>query len=190
MGVVERLKMFERCLNDELEIARLEKKISAAVRQNIDKNQKEYFLREQLKAIHNELGDDVAERDTLTEKIKAKHMPAEVEEKALKEIARTDKMPPSSPEYTVIRNYLDWLIDLPWAEETQDTEKLSDAQRSWTRTTTASKRSRRASPSTSPVLQLTKSMNAPSSASWARPAWARLPSPSPSPARSAASSCA
>ena len=71
VGVVERLKMFERCLNDELEIAKLEKKISAAVRQNIDKNQKEYFLREQLKAIHNELGDDVAERDTLTEKIKA-----------------------------------------------------------------------------------------------------------------------
>ena len=103
-GVVEQLKLFERCLNDELEIAKLEKKISATVRKNIDKNQKEYFLREQLKAIHTELGDDEEERDTLTEQIKAKHMPAEIEEKALKELARTDKMPPSSPEYTVIRN--------------------------------------------------------------------------------------
>ena len=72
VNVVERLKLFERCLNDELEIARLEKKISATVRRNIDKNQKEYFLREQLKAIHTELGDDEEERDTLTEQIKNK----------------------------------------------------------------------------------------------------------------------
>lgn len=129
VNVVERLKLFERCLNDELEIARLEKKISATVRRNIDKNQKEYFLREQLKAIHTELGDDEEERDTLTEQIKNKHMPAEVEEKALKELARMDKMPPSSPENTVIRNYLDWLIDLPWTEQTKDTEDLADAQK-------------------------------------------------------------
>ena len=128
-GVVERLKLFERCLNDELEIAKLEKKISATVRQNIDKNQKEYFLREQLKAIHTELGDDENEREELTRRIKEKHMPAEAEEKALKEIARTDKMPPSSPEYTVIRNYLDWLIDLPWSEETEDTARLADARK-------------------------------------------------------------
>ena len=67
--VVERLKMFERCLNDELEIARIEKKIASAVRQNIDKSQKEYFLREQLKAIHNELGDNGEEEDELREKV-------------------------------------------------------------------------------------------------------------------------
>ena len=127
--VVDQLKIFERCLNDELEIAKLERKISQTVRQSIDKNQKEYFLREQLKAIHSELGDDEEERETLTKQIKEKHMPADIEAKALKEIARTDKMPPSSPEYTVIRNYLDWLIDLPWSEETQDTENLSEAQK-------------------------------------------------------------
>ena len=160
-GVVERLKLFERCLNDELEIAKLERKISAAVRQNIDKNQKEYFLREQLKAIHSELGDDVAERDTLTEKIKAKHMPAEIEEKALKEIARTDKMPPSSPEYTVIRNYLDWLIELPWTEETKDTEKLSDAQKVLDEDHYGLEKVKTRITEYLAVLQLTKSMNAP-----------------------------
>ena len=95
--MVERLKLFERCLNDELEIARLEKKISATVRKNIDKNQKEYFLREQLKAIHSELGDDAEERDELTEKIKAKHMPAEIEEKALKSSPVPTRCPPPRP---------------------------------------------------------------------------------------------
>ncbi len=127
--MVERLKFFERCLNDELEIARLERKIAQNVRQNIDKSQKEYFLREQLKAIHAELGDDVAENEKLREKLLAKKLPAAVEEKAMTELARMDKMPPSSPEYTVLRNYADWLIDLPWHEETKDTEKLSDVEK-------------------------------------------------------------
>ncbi len=127
--LVERLKLFERCLNDELEIARLERKIAQDVRKNIDKSQKEYFLREQLKAIHAELGDDVAENEQLREKLLAKKLPAAVEEKAMAELARMDKMSPSSPEYTVLRNYADWLIDLPWHEETQDTEKLSDVEK-------------------------------------------------------------
>ncbi len=127
--LVERLKLFERCLNDELEIARLERKIAQDVRKNIDKSQKEYFLREQLKAIHKELGDDVEENEKLREKLLAKKLPAPVEEKAMAELARMDKMPPSSPEYTVLRNYADWLIDLPWHEETKDTEKLSDVEK-------------------------------------------------------------
>lgn len=161
VNVVERLKLFERCLNDELEIAKLERKISATVRRSIDKNQKEYFLREQLKAIHTELGDDEEERDTLSEQLKAKHMPAEVEEKALKELARTDKMPPSSPEYTVIRNYLDWLIDLPWTEETQDTESLSDAQKILDEDHYGLEKVKTRITEYLAVLQLTKSMNAP-----------------------------
>ena len=160
-GVVERLKLFERCLNDELEIAKLEKKISATVRQNIDKNQKEYFLREQLKAIHTELGDDENEREELTRRIKEKHMPAEAEEKALKEIARTDKMPPSSPEYTVIRNYLDWLIDLPWSEETEDTARLADARKVLDEDHYGLEKVKTRIVEYLAVLQLTKSMNAP-----------------------------
>ena len=160
-GVVERLKIFERCLNDELEIAKLEKKISSMVRRSIDKNQKEYFLREQLKAIHTELGDDEQERDTLERQIKEKHMPAEIEEKALKEIGRMDKMPPSSPEYTVIRNYLDWLIDLPWTEETKDTENISEAKKILDEDHYGLEKVKTRITEYLAVLQLTKSMNAP-----------------------------
>ena len=126
---VERLSLFESCLMSEAEIAKLEKKIAMDVRKNIDKAQKEYFLREQLKAIHAELGDDAEENDKLKERLLAKHLPAEVEEKALAELARMDRMPSSSPEYTVLRNYADWLLDLPWREETKDTESLSDVEK-------------------------------------------------------------
>lgn len=160
-NVVERLKLFEHCLNDEREIAKLEKKISAAVRQSIDKNQKEYFLREQLKAIHTELGDDEEERDTITRRIKEKKMPAEVEEKALKELARTDKMPPSSPEYNISRTYLDWLLDLPWTEETKDTESLADAKKILDEDHYGLEKVKTRITEYLAVLQLTKSMNAP-----------------------------
>ncbi len=127
--LVPRLRLFERCLNDELEIARLERKIALDVRKSIDKSQKEYFLREQIKAIHAELGDDVDENEKLRAKLLAKKLPKEVEEKALSELARMDKMAPSSPEYTVLRNYADWLIDLPWHEETEDTASLADVEK-------------------------------------------------------------
>ncbi len=128
-SVEARLRLFERCLNDELEISRLERKINNDVRHSIDQAQKEYFLREQLRAIHSELGDDMDEGDKLKEKILAKKLPKEIEEKALVELARMDKMPPSSPEYTVLRNYADWLIDLPWHEQTEDTADLADVER-------------------------------------------------------------
>ena len=124
--VVERLKQFERCLNDELEISKIEKKIATAVRQSIDKNQKEYFLREQLKAIHTELGDDNKEEDEYRAKIAEKHLPAGLEEKCLKEVDRLSKMPSSAAEYTVIASYLDQVLSLPWTEETEDTESLND----------------------------------------------------------------
>ena len=124
--LVERLKLFERCLNDELEISKIEAKIAASVRQNIDKNQKEYFLREQLKAIHTELGDDGKEEDEFRQKVLSKGLPKELEEKCLKEINRMGKMLPSSPEYTVITGYLEQVLALPWTEETEDTERISD----------------------------------------------------------------
>ncbi len=124
---VERLKKLDKILNDELEILRLERKINTAVRQSIEKNQKEYYLREQLKAIHTELGDDENERFELEERIKAKGMSAEGERKALKELSRMSGMQTSSPDYNVLRVYLDWMLDIPWSERTEDTEKLSDA---------------------------------------------------------------
>ena len=124
--IVERLKQFETCLNDELEISKIEKKIATAVRQNIDKNQKEYYLREQIKAIHTELGDDGKEEDEYREKILAKHLPQELESKCLIEINRMSKKPTSAPEYTVITGYLEQVLALPWTEETVDTESLED----------------------------------------------------------------
>ncbi len=124
--VLERLKIFEKCLNDELEIAKIEKKIANAVRQSIDKNQKEYFLREQLRAIHEELGDTGKEEEEYKQKILDKQLPPEVEEKCLKEVSRLGRIQPSAPEYTIITTYLDQVLSLPWTEETKDTEKLSD----------------------------------------------------------------
>ncbi len=125
--VADRLRLIDKALNDELEISKLEKKINSMVRQNIDKNQKEYYLREQLKAIHTELGDDGEERDELEKKIKEKHMPEEASEKSLKELSRMSRMQSTSPEYNVLRLYLDWMLDIPWTEKTEDTEKLEDA---------------------------------------------------------------
>ena len=127
--LLERFKLFDRCLNDELEISKIERKISSSVRQSIDKSQKEYFLREQLKAIHKELGDDTKEEDEYREKIAAKKLPKDLEEKCLKETDRLSKMPPSSPEYNVVTSYLDQVLSLPWTEETTDTEALSDCQK-------------------------------------------------------------
>ncbi len=123
---IERLKLFERCLNDELEISKIEKKIAVSVRQSIDKNQRDYFLREQLKAIHAELGDDGKEEDEYRQKILAKGLPEALEQKCLKEVSRLGKMQPTSPEYTVITGYLDQILALPWTEETEDTEELAD----------------------------------------------------------------
>ena len=114
-------------LNEELEIARLEKKINATVKRNIEQGQKNFYLREQLKAIHTELGDDENEKLELEEKIKEKNLPEEVEEKALKELAKMARMQTSTPDYNVIRGYLDWILDLEWSKTTEDTEKLSDA---------------------------------------------------------------
>lgn len=124
---VERLKKLDALLNSELEIMRLERKINAKVRQNIDKNQKEYYLREQIKAIHGELGDDAEECEELETKIKERGLPAEVEEKALKELSRMSRMQTSSPDYNVLRVYIDWLLDIPWNEKTEDTPLLADA---------------------------------------------------------------
>jgi len=123
----EKFDLLYTYLNGELEIARLEKKISATVKRNIEEGQKNFYLREQLKAIHTELGDDENEKLELEEKIKAKNMPAEVEEKALKELSRMTRMQTSSPDYNVLRGYIDWLLDLEWSKTTVDTEKLSDA---------------------------------------------------------------
>lgn len=125
---MERLEQFKVLFDRELEIAKIERKISAKVKGSIDKSQKEFYLREQLKAIHSELGEDPEEGEELLEQIKAKGLPKDVEEKALKEISRLDKINPSSPDYSIILNYLDWIKDLPFNDYTVDTEDLKAAK--------------------------------------------------------------
>lgn len=123
-----KLYEFLNLLVQEIEIAKVEKSIAEKVKINVEKSQREYYLREQLKAIHSELGDDEDELENLKQRILDKKMPSEVEEKALKELSRMDKMNPSSPDYTVLNTYLDWLLDLPFNEESKDRESLLDAE--------------------------------------------------------------
>ena len=123
-----KLYEFLNLLVQEIEIAKVEKTIAEKVKINVEKSQREYYLREQLTAIHSELGDDEDELENLKQRILDKKMPSEVEEKALKELSRMDKMNPSSPDYTVLNTYLDWLLDLPFNEESKDRESLLDAE--------------------------------------------------------------
>ncbi len=128
-SVSDRIMLFYDLLSYEAEIVKADKIISQRVKESVEKNQKEFYLREQIKAIHEELGDDVKELDTLTEKIKAKKMPKESEEKVLAELQKMSKMAPSSPDYTVLRSYIDWIIDLPFSEESVDTEDLKECKK-------------------------------------------------------------
>lgn len=124
------VRMKELCtiLFNEIEIAKVNKKIANDVKESIDKGQKEFYLKEQMKAISQELGTDGDEISEIESKIKACKMPAEVEEKALKELARLAKMPLTSPDAGVSRTYLEWLTDLEWNKKTEDNHDLKRAR--------------------------------------------------------------
>ncbi|SJZ68284.1 endopeptidase La [Selenihalanaerobacter shriftii] len=127
----ERLEELYKLLNKEIEVLKAEEKISSRVRSQVEKRQKEYYLKEQLKAIKKELGDDndiSNEIDEYREKIEETELPEEVEEKALKEVDRLDKMPPMANEGVVIRNYLDCILDLPWNDKSEDRLVLDEAE--------------------------------------------------------------
>ncbi len=121
----ERLNKVIELIQNETEIIKLEKTIAENVKKSVEKGQKEFYLREQLKAIHKELGDDEQEIERLRQEIINKKLPKESEEKVLKELNKMSRMQPSSPDYTVIRSYIDWILDLPFTEESQDTEDLN-----------------------------------------------------------------
>ena len=125
---VERLKKFDALLRRETEILKIEKKISQTVRSGIDKSQKEFYLREQIKAIHAELGDNGDDKAELEERIKKADLPKEVYDKAMKELSRLDKINPSSPDYSVILNYLDWILDLPFNVSSESVKSLKEAK--------------------------------------------------------------
>lgn len=127
----ERLEKLYQILANEMEILEIERRISARVRRQMEKTQKEYYLREQIKAIQKELGekdDKLAEVDDLRERIEKAKFPKEVKEKALKELERLEKMPPMVAEATVVRNYLDWLLAVPWSKETRDRLDIDGAE--------------------------------------------------------------
>ncbi|MFA8439458.1 endopeptidase La [Pueribacillus sp. YX66] len=122
-NIKERLNLLIRILNNEKKVLDLEKKIGQRVKKSMEKTQKEYYLREQMKAIQKELGEKEGKFDEvheLKEKIDSIGMPEHVKATALKELDRYEKVPTSSAESAVLRNYLDWLIQLPWTKETED----------------------------------------------------------------------
>ncbi|MBM4465262.1 MAG: endopeptidase La [Chloroflexi bacterium] len=127
---VVRLQRLSILLAQELDVLELEDRIHAQVQEEVDKSQREYFLRQQMKAIQTELGEidgQFQEVNELKEKIAAAEMPEEVRLKAEKELDRLSSMPVASPEVSVIRTYLDWLIELPWSEATEDNIDISAA---------------------------------------------------------------
>ncbi len=112
----------------ELDYANAERRIANRVKQQVASGQKEYYLREQMKAISAELGEDANEKQDYLDKIKNSGMPQEVADKATKELNRLSKMSSTSPDAAVIRNYLDWLCDVPWSKETEDNKDLKLAR--------------------------------------------------------------
>ncbi|MDO9371151.1 MAG: endopeptidase La [Gammaproteobacteria bacterium] len=127
----ERLEHLIGLLERELDLLQVEKRIRGRVKRQMEKNQREYYLNEQMKAIQKELGDlDEApnEIDELTRKIKQSGMPKEARKKAMAELAKLKMMSPMSAEATVVRNYLDWLVSVPWKKHTKISHELARAE--------------------------------------------------------------
>ncbi|WP_224929067.1 endopeptidase La [Bacillus safensis] len=123
VDVKKRLNRVISLIHNEKEVLEIEKKIGQRVKRSMERTQKEYYLREQMKAIQKELGDKegkTGEVSSLMSKIEESSMPDSVRETALKELNRYEKIPSSSAESSVIRNYIDWLINLPWGTYTED----------------------------------------------------------------------
>ena len=130
LDVVERLKLVSTFLARQVEILELKGRIQSEVKSELDKTQREYILREQLKAIQRELGEDdpqQAEVNELREKVEEANMPEEVKERALKEVDRMSRIPTASPEVGVIRTYVDWLVALPWDKSSEDNLDIKQA---------------------------------------------------------------
>ncbi|MGH7389077.1 MAG: endopeptidase La [Candidatus Rokuibacteriota bacterium] len=132
MDVKERLQKLAAALGKEVEVLELGSKIQSDVQTEMSKTQREYYLREQLKAIQKELGDGderTQEVDALRQKIDAVGMPEEARKEALRELDRLSRMPPAAAEYTVARTYIDWLVAMPW---TAQSAEAVDIARAWT----------------------------------------------------------
>jgi ATP-dependent Lon protease len=131
VDVTRRLRRLSGILTRELEVVQLGSKIQSQVESEIDKGQREYFLRQQLKAIQDELGEgdeQQAEINELRERIEAAGLPEDAHKAAERELSRLEKLPPVAAEYGVIRTYLEWLVDLPWSKETEDNLDIAHAR--------------------------------------------------------------
>jgi len=127
-SVEKRFELLCVYIEGELELSKIEKRIANRVKEQVQDGQKEYYLREQMKAISVELGEDANEKQEYLDKIKSSGMPKEVADKASKELSRLSKMSSTSPDAAVIRNYLDWLCDVPWTKESTDNKDLVRAR--------------------------------------------------------------
>jgi len=129
---VERLKKVNDLLSREVELSSMQVKIQSDVRDEISKSQRDYFLREQVRAIHRELGeadDKAQEIEDYKKKIKSAKMSKEADKEALKQLKRLEQMHPDSAEASVVRTYLDWLVDLPWSKSTKDVFDIKRAKK-------------------------------------------------------------
>ena len=127
-----RLQQLNTILAQEVDVLELEDEIHARVQNEVDRSQREYYLREQMKQIQNELGEgDIFTRDVteLRQKVLAANLPEEPKAVALKEIDRLNQMPPMAPEVAIIRTYIDWIVDLPWTNSTPDNLDVKNAAR-------------------------------------------------------------
>ena len=132
VDVTKRLRRLSEILTRELEVVQLGSKIQSQVESEIDKGQREYFLRQQLKAIQEELGEgdeQQAELNELRQRIEEAELPDQAQKAAERELSRLEKLPPVAAEYGVIRTYLEWLVDLPWSKETEDDLDIGHARK-------------------------------------------------------------
>lgn len=128
--VMERLVLIRRFLDEEIQIGRLEAEINGEVRSRMEKEQRDYYLRQKIKSIHDRLGDEIsqdAEAEEYRQKLEKSGIPDEYKKKLEKEIAHLATMPPMMAETTVARNYLEWIFSLPWKEESKDLLDLKKA---------------------------------------------------------------
>jgi ATP-dependent Lon protease len=131
VDVAKRLRHLSRILARELEVVQLGTQIQSQVQSEMEKGQREFFLRQQLKAIQEELGEEdeqQAEVNELREKIEAAGLPEQALKAAERELSRLEKLPPAAAEHGVIRTYLEWLLELPWSVETEDNLDLAHAR--------------------------------------------------------------
>ncbi len=132
VDVKQRLKELTRMVNHQMDVLELGNKIQTKVKDDIDKSQREYYLRQQLKAIKQELGEtdeNTVETDEYRKKIEEKNLPEEAKKEALRELERLSRMHPSSAEYTVSSTYLDWVTALPWHKSTEDNLDIALARK-------------------------------------------------------------